>query len=397
MAATLLGAVAWFWWFRIRRPVADCTPQPVQGGSPFRWNWALALACVVGLVIAFSAMWALATANPDGQWDAWSIWNLRAKFMSGPQTWKSAVSPLLESTHPDYPLLQSAFIGMVWNLTGDADAAVPLATALVFFAAVLGCLVAGLALLRGSSAGFLAGLITLTAASYSGQPPAQYADVPLSFFFLATLLLVALAHASGRRLALFAAGLFASFAAWTKNEGVAFAGIVLLAYLIVNWRARSFRTAAAEWTYLAAGMAPGFLLTVYLKFALAPATDPLFRQGFAEILTKVVTPARHLEVLKANLSEATAVAPWYAHPVLLLAILAVCLRFDIREYRWDAVFGALTLAALFAVYWAVYLASTSLTWQLSTSLSRLHVQLWPPFLLVLFLILGRIDDRAVIR
>jgi hypothetical protein len=90
------------------------------------------------------------------------------------------------------------------------------------------------------------------------------------------------------------------------------------------------------------------------------------------------------------------VAPLLIHPVVLLVILAVTLRFRIvPEQRADAVFGALLLMLVFAVYCGVYLISPDLTWQLNTSLPRLCCQLWPPFLLAAFLALARIEDRTV--
>ena len=52
--------------------------------------------------------------NPQGNWDAWSIWNLRARFLAaGGIVAHRAWSPLLSSTHPEYPLLTSAFVARV--------------------------------------------------------------------------------------------------------------------------------------------------------------------------------------------------------------------------------------------------------------------------------------------
>jgi hypothetical protein len=44
---------------------------------------------------------------------------------------------------------------------------------------------------------------------------------------------------------------------------------------------------------------------------------------------------------------------------------------------------------------AVYLITPSdLAWHLGTSLGRLCCQLWPGFLLVAFMVLGRLEDSA---
>jgi hypothetical protein len=149
--AVLLATAAACWLFRRRRSArgaVSVVPWPHRG-STFRWNWALGLAFAAGLLLVFGAILDSVEANPHGQWDAWSIWNLRAKFLAGPgETWRNAVSPLLTQTHSDYPLLQSAFIALLWKASGATTPFAPVATALVFFASTLGLLVSALALLR---------------------------------------------------------------------------------------------------------------------------------------------------------------------------------------------------------------------------------------------------------
>ena len=45
-------------------------------------------------------------AHPHGRWDAWAIWNLRAKFLATPSDrWRDAFDPVVSWSHPDYPLL----------------------------------------------------------------------------------------------------------------------------------------------------------------------------------------------------------------------------------------------------------------------------------------------------
>lgn len=391
--AVLLASGA-LWQFRRRKsaPGPPCGLPAPHGNPAFRWNGVFGLALAGGLLLTLSGSVDRVEANPHGEWDAWSIWNLRAKFLAGPgDTWKNAISPLLESTHSDYPLLQSAFIASLWKASGETSPLAPVATAFLFFFSVSGLLIAALALLRATSSALLAGLVALTNIFYQRQPPAQYADIPLSFYYLATLVLVLLAHVSGRPVLLLVAGLFASCAAWTKNEGIAFMACVLACYIAVAWRSRSFK----GWAYMLLGSLPGMLLTAYFKLVLAPAADPLVNQPLAQVLPRFADPACYAELAKALVTNALDIAPPLTHPLLLLAILAVALHFRIvPERRADVVFGAALLALIFAVYCGVYLASPNLSWQLSTSLMRLYCQLWPSFLLVAFMALGRIEDRA---
>jgi 4-amino-4-deoxy-L-arabinose transferase-like glycosyltransferase len=96
--------------------------------------------------------------------------------------------------------------------------------AILFALATAGLLAGVVARLRGATTGLLAGLVLLSTDYFLRHGAYQYADTPLSFFILATLALTFL-HA--RKLArgpglLVLAGLCATCAAWTKNEGLLF-------------------------------------------------------------------------------------------------------------------------------------------------------------------------------
>ena len=95
-------------------------------------RWAL----VAGFLIVFATveirLIQISRANPVGEWDAWAIWNLRARFLAGPFDWHVAASPLLTNTHPEYPMLLSAFIARGWRIGHSMTTAIPAITGLVF-------------------------------------------------------------------------------------------------------------------------------------------------------------------------------------------------------------------------------------------------------------------------
>jgi hypothetical protein len=388
--AVLLASAA-LWFTRRRKPLSPA-PQPERPPA-FRWSWALSLVFAAGLLLAFGGILGSLEANPHGQWDAWSIWNVRAKFLTGPgNTWRNAFSPLLNRTHPEYPVLLSSFIALQWRASGEDTALAPAATAVLFFAAALGLLISSLALLRGTSAAWLAGLVALTNTSFLLQPAGLYADVPLGFYYLATLVMVFLAHATNRPALLVAAGVFASCAAWIKDEGMAFLACVLVCYLAIAWRSHGLRAGVLRWSRLLLGALPGILLTLQLKLFLAPATGPVLSRA---TLARFGEAARYAELVRGLAVQIYGMASPLVHPVLLLAILALALGFHIpRERHGELVFGGLTLALVFAAYCVVYLASPNLGWRVSTSLARLYAQLWPAFLLLVFMALRRVEDRV---
>jgi hypothetical protein len=76
----------------------------------------LALLLVMLLAIATFVMSGFWQTNPHGNWDAWAIWNLRARFLiHGGNVAQRAWSPALISSHPEYPLLVSGFVARCWD------------------------------------------------------------------------------------------------------------------------------------------------------------------------------------------------------------------------------------------------------------------------------------------
>ena len=391
----LVAGLGWQW-FRTRgnRIVRSNSDVAFPG---FRWTWLLALAFGAALLISGLRVVQIAAALPVGDWDAWALWNLRAKFLAGPDgAWRYAVSPLLHNTHPDYPLLLSGFVARVWKAGGSMDAIVPVAVGLLFFGALLGLLVSVVAMLRGAASALLAGLVMLSTTSLLVWAPAQYADIPLAFYYLCVIALVFLdtaAHAEGKR-ALLWAGLCASLAAWTKNEGIAFLAVTLAVFIVFTfWQRRAEAAVRSAW--LLAGAAPGILLTLWLKFSLAPAVDPLVRQG-ASGLSRLLDPSRYLEVASGFFTNLLNLGSGVAHPLILLAILGILVRWQFQErYRLPSLIAIATLALVFLSYCGVYLVTPyGLAWQVRSSFDRLILQVWPSFLLVFFVLLRSVVDAA---
>ena len=385
---------------RFRREPAAVAAESPPAPPGFRWNGLLIVVLAGALLLVLAAQVDTIRTSPYGNWDAFAIWNLRAKFLLGPgETWRNAVSPLLERTQPEYPLLLSAFIARTWRLAGGVcSPAAPLATALLFFGSVMALLLSSLALLRGLSSGLLACLVVIATTSFMRQTTWQYADIPIGFYYLATLALVFLsATADGRRrvAALAMAGACASFAALTKDEGIPFLILSFGCYLLIAWRMEGVKLSIAKARYWIAGALPGILLLGYFKLLLAPPASPLAGQTASEIIGKLGDPGRYGAVLGALFSQAVALGEGFSHPLILLVILAIVLRFDIDRRRRSALlFGALTLALVFLSYGGVYLVTRDdLAWRLGTSLSRLYTQLWPSLLLLGFLVLGVARDE----
>lgn len=351
--------------YRMGRPAA-----PEKEQQPYRWNPVLALALILVLMIATGAMWDAWQSNPQGGWDAWAIWNLRARFLASPGDLASrAWSPLIGSaTHPEYPLLTSGFVARCWAYAGSMTEAAPVAASYLYFLALIALGTGALAALRGGASGLLFGLAIAGSPFLLHEVPAQYADVPLACYFTAAVLMLMLDRPA-------AAGLFASMAAWTKDEGLAF----LALFLIVTALLRRERIVRAL-----AGAAPVTAVLLVFKLVLAQGADSMLARSASGLASRLTGPARYLTVLQAFLGQCWDMRNGWYHPLLPVLALAIALRFR-KQWRRDMLLPGTAALGMLAVYFGVYVVTANdLQWQLQTSLARLSVQVWPLIVLALF-------------
>lgn len=345
----------------------------------------------------------LAHRHGDG-WDAFAIWNLHARFLfrGGPH-WRDGFSSLIPWSHPDYPLLLPAAVAHFWSYLGHDAPAVPAIIGLVFTFSTVGLLFSTLSILRGRMQAMLGGIALLATPSFIELGTWQYADVPLSFFFLATVALLCLhddhvgdGFSQGSPGLLALAGLAASFAAWTKNEGVLFlCAIVLVRYLLIrrdsrrrvpDERAPSVREIAP----LLGSILPIFVLIVYFKHFVAPPGD-LFSDP-KTMLHKLLDPVRYWAIVQWYAKEFLRFGHWLLVPATLLML---GYYFTVgQETRTSSSLAlrscVLALALTVAGYFAVYLVTPyDIYWHLRFSLSRLFLQLWPSSIFLFFLAVPR--------
>jgi hypothetical protein len=365
-------------------------PLSAPTGS-WSWNWVLVIAVALGLAAFAAAFYATSSVNLDGDWDAFSIWNVRARYLAGGQpTWRRAFDAdmggrMIGASHPGYPLLLSAFIASQWIAGGAVTSAVSIAASLVFALAVVGVLVSSIGLRRGTALGLLGGLAFLATDTFVGRAPGQYADLPLALCMLAALVLWESAASTGSTRLFAAAGFAAGLAPWTKNEGWPF----LLAFLAVAmWRARG----AALWAIL--GSLPGVFATLAIKFWLSTGTEAMFPETVRQAVSFLGQPARWWAIAQGfgrGLWQLGAL-PW-AHPILLVAAVAFVAGVIPRPERAARAWLLIPIAAMFAADYGIFVLSTAdLTWHLGTSVDRLILQMWPSLLFVVFLMLQPIED-----
>ncbi|SRR6266567_1052866 len=394
----LLGLlVASLFWARSRR--ATVATAKVRRGKTAGWvHTGLLGSFGVSVIASLYSAVARMKANPHGLgWDAFAIWNLHARFLyRGGPDWKDGFTPLIQWSHPDYPLLLPAGVAHFWKYGGNDSPLVPGIVALIFTFSTVGLVFSSLSTLRGRSQGFLGGMVLMGTPFFAEQGSSQYADVPLGFFFLATIVLLCLQDDPARRGSglMAMAGVTAGFAAWTKNEGLLFLSVIVLAHLVMFVRRGMNSRKQSLWPMLT-GILPLLVIIGYFKLRVA-ATGEMFSDGNA-ILHKLLTASRYWETARWFGKELFLFGHWWLVPgTVMLAGYYFLVGKKARGVSESGVRSStIALGFTLAGYFAIYIITPyDLHWHLRYSLNRLFLQLWPSAIF-LFFMLVRTPEQAL--
>jgi hypothetical protein len=348
-------------------------------------------ACAAAACIAFIAEVA---AQPHGGWDAWMTWNMHARAVArGGEAWRDVLRSLPDWSHPDYPLLVPASVARIWTYQGEESAAGPAAIAFLFTFATAGLLYAAVATLRSRTQGALAALLLVTTKFFVLHGASQYADIPLGFFFLATLTLLCLAEASptNRPRLLILAGLTAGLAAWTKNEGLLFVPVTIAVALLMQpgrERARAVRA-------MIIGLAPVMAVVFAFKIWMAAPNDLLADQGMAQTAARLLEPERYRQIFGGFVAALLEVSTRGAVPILLGAYALAAGPVPAGLSRRTGSMVAVVVGLMLAGYAAVLLVAPAP--RLGTnirSINRLLLQLWPSMLLAYFCLVRTAEEAC---
>ena len=182
---TIVGVVGWY--FRrtgvLAAPTGVRTPTAsVAARGPI--DWIVRLAFGATTLLALAAVTAAYRASPHGEWDAWAIWNLHARFLfRGGDEWRTLFQ--IDWSQPAYPLLMPASVARVWAYAGHETTLGPALVALAFVIATVLLVMTALDLNRRRA--WIAGSLLIGAGGFLAQVSSQCADVPLACFIVATL------------------------------------------------------------------------------------------------------------------------------------------------------------------------------------------------------------------
>jgi hypothetical protein len=377
----LVMAAAW-------RVPSSTASRRSDASDDIDWWLVGAIAIVGGLSVTYFVV--RTTVAPNGDWDAWAIWNLKARFMvRGGAAWTNLFSSAI--TQHDYPLLLPAAVARLWSWTGDTTPYASAAVAAVFTYAIPIVVIGALARLRGWTPALWGGLLTLAAWPLTVFGAAQMADVPLAFLVLASVVLLVLDAQSddGVRLAVLA-GIAAGLTSLMKNEGTPDVLIMAAAYL-TYWGVRRSRPVGQRVRHLLAWVGGGLPFWTLLAVMKAHSSAG----GLATALTdkhavdKVLNLARHEQIIHAFAATMWSWGgsfPMGVAPVFAVVLVVGGCRVP-SGLRRSVGFSAVVVLGMLASFYAAYVLSPyDLTWHLATSLQRILVQVWPTFVLAFCLV-----------
>jgi hypothetical protein len=361
----------------------DVTPAPTPAPDAETSRLllgALALAAVIG-GLSFAVM---AARAPHGGWDAWAIWNRTARFLYRSHgDFRETYRLLVRWAHPavavDYPLLAPALVARFWTYAGREALAAPALVGFAYSLSVAWLLVSALTRLHSRDHGLLAGVLLLGTPFFLALGASQLADTPLSFYFLAALVLMALqdSQQTERSLLPLAAGGMIGLACWTKNEGLLF--LVSVSIAAAGLAIRNKRAPDPRWICLClAGMLIPLACVLVCRLDFGFSNRMITNSLQPARLARLLDMCRHLHIWREFARLFVGFGQWPISVSAVLPVYALLAGFEAGAGRR---LGLMTLAVVgvqFAGYLGVYLLTPyDLDWHLRTSLDRLLMQWWP--------------------
>ncbi|MDP8264946.1 MAG: glycosyltransferase family 39 protein [Candidatus Aceula lacicola] len=318
----------------------------------------------------------LSKQYPFGGWDAWGLYNMKAKFLIfGAERWKD-FAKVHWHTQPSYPILLPLINTWIFSVFQRGMIAAASMTSIIFSVSCGLLLYAGLSQFIKKWIAFLASILLMSTPSYIFWSTTQYADVILSYFLLSSvILLITMLRTKNHRIA-FLAGLFLGFMPFAKNEGIVmlvFLSGLTSAYLLLN-KDLNRANAISIIKFLFIGIAMTGAATLIFKIFLAPPT----REVLFNPLTK--------ELEFCNIKGFLTTVGFYKTELLnrgwnfiwvLVVLLGIFRPKNLirNENKIFLTFFALFFITLLYVYLTT--AHFDLTWRLECTASRIAFYLLP--------------------
>lgn len=324
---------------------------------------------VLAIIISLIGFFTTVILYPHGREDAWSNWNLIARFIYHSDDLSNALGYIAASSFPGYPFMIGLDVASGWIFVNTATTRIPIILAGLFTFSIPAILFFGLFKTRGIRVASIAAILVM-GPWLSQQGSFLMSDVPMAAYYLGAGVLISLYHRDEEPGLATLAGLLAGFSGWVKNDGTPFVLITSLMMLVMSLRKRD----ATGIIRFVIGLAlPLAVVLTYREF-LAASGNIVTSAG--DMLPRLLDADRIRTVLVFFLKQTYLFgSPAYAYTLILLAILLVG-GVDFRNE--NALFIALIFLLQYAAYFAVYLITPlDLLWHLNSSMPRVFVHIAP--------------------
>lgn len=353
----------------------------------------LSLLGIVMITLGIIAFINLTQTNPHGRYDAWAIWNLRARLISRSDLeWKLIFNPAI--FHADYPLLLPLSIARIWVLIGKESLLVPQITAFIFTFLPAGILWSALYMLKSQYHGWLSVIVLLGAPWIIFIGSKQFADLPQSVYILCAVVSFAYAFTESdqKRSWIVLAGLFAGLAGWTKNEGILFIVCFAAVAIPVFWLTRKTESLWKNLVFFLGGLLFPVGILLFFKSTLAPANDLIDTGNFTATFNLLLSPERYSLVWKEIAGFPEQLGGW-KFPVYLILLIFVGVFFE--RIKPEDRLQKCTIGLVLLIQWVGYFLIFVITphdiyTHVVQAYDRLLVHIYPSFLFWIFLLVGPI-------
>ena len=346
------------------------------------------------ILVTVSAYALYAITTPTGRFDAWMIYNRTARFIfRDPMNWQNTLSPeMYWLFHADYPLLIPVNVAGAWQSLGREIMRAPQAQSAYFLLGIFCVLMGTIAHFRTTGQSLLAGITLAAFPVFYYTAAREEADIPLAFFIQGVLVLLFIYSREGNTALMMLAGLFAGFAAWTKNEGLLFLLTGSFAWLLMLHHHRAWK----EMKWYALGLLLPLATILYFKLFLTPPNDLFDGSSSASIAERVLDVGRYSFVAKSFYRQVFVFGNGELS-ILMIAIYGLFVGLDRSTERRQPTLAAVIAVGLqLAGYFMIYILSPhDLDWHIRTSLYRLMIHVFPAALMIFFLSIS--DPETLFR
>ncbi len=334
---------------------------------------------MVGLLIVLLFIsWQIATQYPSGGWDAWSIWNLKSKFifLAG-QRWVDLLSVEMWRSSPHYPLFLPLINVWIWGFLNKPAEVTPAVVSMLFYLLIVLLLYASLRRESSSWMVLLAPLLLLSSELYSTLAVSQYCDIVVGFYVLASLTSLWRAEQEQSQSWLILGCILLGILSFTKSEGTVAALLIFLLMALRKFlRKRSF----PELIFSAAVLFLAAVPTVIFNLFFSPGNQT-FTNGL-QSLEHPITLDRFKLCLAFLLSEVIS-AKWFGLWITVIVISLLSLK---RGWQGALKIFPLSLSLYLGIVLAYYFVNTQfeIGWMMQVSLDRILSSILPSLLFWVF-------------